>query len=219
MSQPFQVAIATGDDSGSTPWANFDGNWTTFKLQVGNSSDKQNFRFVPSTSSTTTWLPASGHWNSTFSAINGGPISAEDYYARRGVGFYDGVQNLGFSGGNSSSYEPKNTGDILGLSGGLKPGDIFGPDYDAVGELGIDTLFLNNGSGNQINSLIKVPILGYSSFFYYSPIVGLGFENYNDDPVNYVTFMQSLADSQIIPSHSFGYTAGAYRGTYTLIEN
>jgi hypothetical protein len=186
----------------------FDGNWSTFNIQVGGGpSESQNFRATVSTSSFSIWLPEPG--NCTNSSAS---FSSSDCAATRGVGFYEGAQSLGYDGSRSNTSRALDLVN-MDIGGQLDPGTLFGSEYLATGMLWVDYLYMSSGTGSStVNSSDQVPIYGYRDIEYYLPTFGIGYGAVEDTGSNVTTnsTLLSMATAGVIPSQSWGYTAGAY---------
>jgi hypothetical protein len=184
----------------------FDGNWSTFDIQIGGGpGGPQNFRATVSTSSFGIWLPDAG------SCINSSAsFSISDCAATRGVGLYNGTQSLGYNGSRSSTSTFLNGMDPdIGI--GVSVGSLFGPEYVVDVMLWSDYLYMNSSNApiTGYNSSGKVQIYSYGYTRYYLPTFGIGngivFSTVSTDST-----LLSMATAGVIPSQSWGYTAGAY---------
>jgi hypothetical protein len=193
------IELRTATDDAEA-WVDYEGRWSAFNLQVGNGTQRQNFRFVPSTSSYTAWLPPPGLCADFQRPI--GPCSLE-----RGIGLYEGQQSTGFLSNRSASFEPhQNTKVKIGPFDGS---DIFGLGYDVNTTFGSDVLWIQDANNTWIRGPRRSPILSTPSELYSSTMLGLGFGNFELVGEVFSSFTKSLSDLAMIPSRSWGYTAGA----------
>jgi hypothetical protein len=207
--------MAAGDEDG---WGDYDGLCTLFNLQIGNDAQKQNFRFVPSTSSFTTWLPL---YERCFILVNSSskyplwPTTLDKCAEESGVGTYEGTQNIGFNGSFNRPSYTEFEGETLDLGSSLQPADLFGQSYFGVsGVAGLDWVSLQlAGNDSWYQALNHTPIFGLDTVLYMLPTLGLGFGQYVSGlgPA-YTSFMNTVSDTFVIPSRSWGYTAGAHYG-------
>ncbi|KAG0648252.1 hypothetical protein D0Z07_5497, partial [Hyphodiscus hymeniophilus] len=167
-----------------------DGAWSTFVIRVG--TPAQVFRVFISTTSEERWVPVPEGCLST-DPINCGAL--------RGVLPFEGQESSGFQINASSTWIPVNLYE-LGLDADL--------NYTGNGEYGFDTvgLQITDSGGVTLNDSI---VAGIATKDFYLGEFGLG-----PKPTNFTTFdnpqqsfMWSLRNQSLIPSLSWGYTAGA----------
>jgi hypothetical protein len=199
--------------TGVQEWGEFDGNCTLFNLEVGNNVQRQNFRFVPSTSSFTTWLPNLQGCNVNKSESPSTPSDQTKCAEQRGVGLYNGQQSGGFDGALSLSYN-KSDIEYLDLGADLQPTEVFGLSYNKTGLSGFDYLTMETMDNGRptLQSSNGTTIFGYATWDYFLATVGLGFGEWKSHLTTLTpipSFMKSIADNFTIPSRSWGYTAGA----------
>ena len=172
-------------------WDGHNGLWNTFEVRVG--TPPQAFRVIPYTAEQDLWVVHPD------GCLPEDP--AECAYDRGALPFQD-ANSTGFQSNESSTWAPVGIytlsphGERMGYTGN---GD-FGLDVVALGESGADELEL---PGQVVAAIAdKDYFLGH---------FGLGalpsnFTSFNDPASNYLA---TLADRKIIPSLSYGYTAGA----------
>jgi hypothetical protein len=183
-----------------------DGRWSTFNLQVG--SQLQNFQVVVSTSSFDTWLPIPPGCPSS-------PVTPSDCPSSRGVGPLDGTQSDGYDGTKSNTAGGQVSLEILNV-GKLDTSSLFGPSYSNVtAQVWADDLYMSSSTGPSTvrNSSSQVPICGIIDTAYYLSSIGVGVGVHKTTVGrNLNSTIEAMAASGAIPSHSWGYTAGAYYG-------
>ena len=177
----------------SQTWDGNDGSWSTFIISVG--TPPQTFRVLPVTRADETWVPTPAGCSQSSDLPNCGNL--------RGVDAFQNAVSEGFEKNQSSTWVENGTFNLL-LQNDLTL------DSSATGDFGFDTLSLGNDSHSL--SLEHQVVTGVASTAFWLGIFGL-----SPSPVNLTTpvpsFMQNLADQNLIPSLSFGYTTGAkYRG-------
>lgn len=159
--------------------------WSSFALRVGNPA--QSLRVLPSTAGQAIWAVA------TDGCASGPAVIGDCARARAGT--------LNFN--NSLTWEPKGIHSLaleanFGFAG---ISAMYGLDTVALG-------FSNHTGGPLLNKQI---VAGLETNLYYIGTFGLGQQPTNitgyDD--GYPSFLTSLASHNVIPSRSWGYTAGA----------
>lgn len=203
----------------SNKFDSYDGSWSTFNLNVGSTGNFQAFRFLPSTSSFSTWLPNAQGCNFTASDFSDQSQLPADVYScasSRGVGNYNGNQSTGFIDSNPIGEEK-----LQDLGQDLTPANVFGSDYaDLGGTLSLESLSLNSAlasSTSEIDTSNKVPVYSIQTWDYYLPTLGLGIGNLvlgqND---TYSSALSVLAATNATSSLSWGYTAGTSYSRFAL---
>ena len=177
----------------SQTWDGNDGSWSTFIISVG--TPPQIFRILPATRADETWVPTPAGCSQSSDLPNCGNL--------RGADAFQNAASEGFEENQSSTWVENGTFSLL-LQNDLTL------DSSATGDFGFDTLGVGNDSHRL--SLEHQVVTGVASTAFWLGIFGL-----SPSPVNLTapvpSFMQNLADQNLIPSLSFGYTAGAkYRG-------
>lgn len=183
----------------SKHWEGNDGPWSSFMLRIG--TPEQSIRVFPSTVSPETWVP-----------VPEGCVGTDpsDCGARRGIEPFNGRGSTGFQSNISKSWELSGIYDInlekgLGITG--------------FGKFGFDKIGF--GYPNTPDFQLEHQILGGIAIKdYYLGVFGLSprptnFSSYADPQPS---FMASAKKAGLIPSLSFGYTAGApYRESMTSL--
>lgn len=168
-----------------------DGDWSTFILRVG--TPAQSFRVLPATNGQETWVPLIQACVPNITASCGDA---------RGVNGFDQQPHGGFENNRSSTWVKEGIFD-LGAEAQL--------GYQGNGLYGYDTVGLAiQGSGGP--TLDHQTVAGFVTNDFYLGLFGLGpkpanFSDFNDPTPS---FMRNLVDQRIIPTKSFGYTAGAH---------
>lgn len=177
----------------SQTWDGNDGSWSTFIISVG--TPPQTFRVLPATRADETWVSTPAGCSQSSNLPNCGNL--------RGVNAFQNAVSEGFEKNQSSTWVENGTFSLL-LRNDLTL------DSSATGDFGFDTLGLGNDSRRL--SLEHQVVTGVASTAFWLGIFGLSPSSINlTAPVP--SFMQNLVDQNLIPSLSFGYTAGAkYRG-------
>jgi hypothetical protein len=177
-----------------------DGAWSTFNIQVG--TPGQSFHILPSTRSSETWV------------IDPLGCTSEDPSncpSLRGVQPFNGQASPGFESNQSSTYT---LGGLyaLGLDQNL--------NYTGNGSYGADVVALNGGNGSNGGiSLSNQVVASIASKDFFLGIFGLGIRpiSFSSSSKPVPSFLTSLMDAKLVPSLSFGYTAGAqYRKSLML---
>ena len=173
----------------SQHWDGNDGSWSSFYIRVGN--PEQRFRVFPATNAQETWIP-----------LPDGCISSDlpDCAARRGVEIFRGKKSSGFQTNESSTWTSMGLYD-LAIENKL--------DFSGNALYGLDTIGLGVSNPGGL-SLAEQVVGGMATKDFYLGIFGLGPKpaNFTDTPIP--SYMKNLRDQNLIPSLSFGYTAGAY---------
>ena len=166
-----------------------DGSWSTFTIRVG--TPPQTFRVLPATNSDETWVPVPAGCKSTGYPKNCGDL--------RGVNPFQISPSLGFDKNASSTWVENGIYNLL-MEQNL------GLDDSANGDYGFDSVGLGNTPTGP--TLPHQVVAGIATNAFWLGYLGLG-----PKPVNFSTsipsFMKTLADQNMIPSLSYGYTAGA----------
>jgi len=175
----------------SQQWDGNDGYWSTFDVNVG--TPGQNFRVLPSTAGSETWVPLPDGCQTN------APSNCPQL---RGVENFDSAASTGFMHNRSSTWK-ENGIYTLDLETRL---DIHGNGfygYDNV-SLGATTDSSKLSLGNQV-------LAGIADTNYFLGLFGLGIRpisfSSNSQPTS--SFMSTAFNQSKIPSLSYGYTAGA----------
>ena len=178
----------------SSDWSGNDGNWSTFDLAVG--SPAQSFKVLPSTLTSETWVP-----------VSEGCSTASDLLAcagSRGVGY----PNLGFQTNASTTWSQ------IGIYELTTEQKLYG---DAeTGLYGLDTVSLN-GTGSP-HKLENQTVAGIATADFWLGSFGLGIQasEFSVLPSGVPSLLSSIRQQKLIPSLSFGYTAGASYSRWSI---
>lgn len=170
-------------------WDGNDGSWSTFIIRVG--TPEQTFRILPATNGQETWVPVP----------QGCLLNDSNSCGHlRGAEPFKGAPSNGFQV-NASSTWVANDFYTLGSEQNL--------NYSGNGEYGFDTVKLGTQDGGL--SLAGQVVAGIATKDFYLGIFGLGPKpaNFSDFPDPKPSYMRTLVDKNLVPSLSFGYTAGA----------
>ena len=171
-------------------WDGNAGNWSTFIIRVG--TPPQPFQVLPSTSSHQIWIPVPS--GCTYAdPPNCGTL--------RGALPFHGTSSAGFLSNQSSTWIEYGIYD-LGIESSLNLTGNGDYGYDTIG-LGLD-----NSTGLTLTHQV---VAGIATSDFYLGQLGLdprpsNFTT-NDDPIP--SYLWQLSNSTLIPSLSYGYTAGA----------
>jgi hypothetical protein len=198
---PFAVDMVTETDtttpspisfSPSQDWDGMDGQWSSFIVRVG--TPEQNFRVFPAPAMGETIVPIDDGCN--------GPKDLPDCGKLRGVSTFKGMPSGGLQVNESSTWSEIG---IYHLD--LKP-DL---GFTGKGLYGLDHmgLMVQNSGGpymeNAVVAAVKTKVI-WNGLFGLSP-KGSNFSEFSNPQPSYMT---NLKNKNMIPSLSFGYTAGAY---------
>lgn len=193
-----------GDTNSSTPspyvfapsqvFDGNDGRWSSLIVRIG--TPEQNFAVLPSTTGHETFIPLPD------GCTENDPANCADL---RGAYPFDGKVATGFQVNASTTWNS------LGLYT-LDLGGRLGLDGNGLYGLEKVGLQLQNSGGLTLEGQV---VAGIATKNFYLGVFGLGpkpsnFSNY-DNPVP--SFMRTLKDKRLIPSISYGYTAGS---AYTM---
>ena len=172
-----------------------DGPWPSFLITVGN--PPQQLQVLVSTEVSSTWVVAPGGC---------GPAYPVNCTGARG-GAYDSTKSSSWNG--NALYS-------LGAESNL--GNPYSAT-DQIGDFGYDTIGLPGQSGIANVSLDHQVIAAIETNNYYVGNLGLSSQNITfTDNDKSPSFLDSLRNENLIPSLSFGYTAGAsYRKAISKI--
>ncbi|KAK5119346.1 hypothetical protein LTR85_007702 [Meristemomyces frigidus] len=176
-----------------------DGNWSTFAIGVG--TPAQTFRVLPSTSGSETWVPLP-------QGCQGILANVSDCGDLRGVNDVNNAPSSGFQTNASSSWQ------TIGIYELSTEQALFGTGDDGL--YGRDTLMLDllstsTSSANQSQNLSSQTIAGVATADFWLGSLGLGTAtgNFTVQSENIPSLLDTLKSQGLIPSLSFGYTAGA----------
>ena len=195
MGNPLPVVVEP-----SQAWDGDAGSWSSFILHVG--TPPQYFRILPATITGEIWVPVPQGCT---------PTDPDDCASLRGTLPFDGNPSSGFQTNQSSTWIANGLYELdietaLNLSGNGQYG------FDSIG-IGFQT------SGNL--SLSHQVVAGIATKDFYLGVFGLGPKpaNFSNFAEPQTTFMTNLARQRLIPSLSFGYTAGAqYRQLQSFLR-
>ena len=174
----------------SQEWLGNDGSWSTFILRVG--TPPEAYQILPATNIQETWVPLS-------------QACASSDFNRcthlRGIEPDQVAAQRGFQLNQSSTWVKE------GIYNLLSEGNL---GYTGNGEYGFDTVRLGPPAldGPSLNHQV---VAGVVTTDFYLGLFGLGpkpanFSDFNDPIPSY---MKTMVDKKMIPSMSYGYTAGA----------
>ncbi|KAF9630222.1 putative peptidase aspartic protein [Lasiodiplodia theobromae] len=171
-------------------WDGVDGNWTAFQISVG-TPHPQDFRVLISTRGSAPWVPipdACNGFDSNCPTLRG----VEPYLNRPSPGF---LRNKSESWTNLSTYDLP-----LETDHGWTGNGLFGYDKVSLGYNG-------NSKALAVNNTL---VVGMNSTSYWMGLLGIGRTNIGvDGGPDIDSFISNLKKQGIIPSLSYGYTAGA----------
>ena len=170
----------------SNQWLGNDGWWSTFMVKIG--TPPQEFQILPATNTQETWVPV--------------PLACSSYNfsdcpQQRGAS----DSSSGFNSNRSSTWEKEGIYNLVSEAG---------LGYVGNGDYGFDTVELGESSRGGVKLQHQV-VAGIVEEDFWVGLFGLGpkpanFSGFNDPRPS---FMRSLVDQNLIPSLSYGYTAGA----------
>lgn len=173
----------------SQVWDGNDGSWSTFIVRVG--TPEQTFRLLPATNDQETWVP-----------VPQGCLSSdpENCGSLRGAEPFNGAPSNGFQVNASSTWVANGFYTLV---------SEHNLNYSGNGLYGFDTVRLGTQDGQL--SLAGQVVAGIATKDFYLGIFGLGPKpaNFSDFTDPKPSYMRTLVDQKLIPSLSFGYTAGA----------
>lgn len=181
------VVAPSGDFDGN------DGKWSTFYINIGDdgSGRGQNFKVLIFTSSPVTMVPQQTEWCNS------------DCAAKRGVMVFNGEQPLGFESQQSKAWKDAGIYTIPlphWWSGTKNLSATWGSENVGLGE-----------SSKQSDILASQWVMEYTFKDFYMGSFGLAVGAVNPGSGSKDPFLANLNSSaQLIPSVSYGYTAGAY---------
>ena len=181
----------------SLAWDGNDGQWSTFIIRVG--TPPQSFRVIPSTLSNQIVIPL----------VDGClPTDPTNCGALRGAYAFNDHDSSGFLVNSSSTWNNNGLYEvILDRFLGYQNNALYG--YDNVG------LQVENSGGLDLKNQT---VAGIATKDFYLGLFGLAPEptNFSSFADPKPSFMTTLKDQKKIPSLSYGYTAGAKYGSFTL---
>lgn len=178
-------------------WDGDTGPWSTFSIRIGN--PPQGIRILPSTSSSEVLVPVPEGCEGTLSNV-------PDCGDLRGI---DNFANRGFQTNASSTWS---TVGIYELTLGES---LFNVTDNAL--YGLDTVTVDTAIGDNNSQIISQTIAGIASANYWLGSLGLGTSeaHFPTREHGVPSLLSSMKSAALIPSLSFGYTAGARYGQST----
>ncbi len=129
------------------------------------------------------------------------------------------------SGCQAPSCDPSSRGGTFNISesrswngtGNYSLGIEFNLNYRDTGTYGLDTVALGMASSIGGSPLDSQVVAGIETYTYYVGMFGLGPQptNFTDFSEPHPSFLSTLKSNQLIPSLSWGYTAGARYREYS----
>lgn len=163
------------------PRDDVNGPWSSFALRVG--SQQQIARVLVSTAGQATWVVLPDGCKAPICApsLRGGTFNINESQTWNGTGNYS-----------------------LGIELNL--------NYSYVGAYGLDTVALGFSSSNGGPPLDSQVVAGIETNSYYMGMFGLGPQptNFTNFSEPHPSFLSTLKSKNLIPSLSWGYTAGAH---------
>jgi len=175
----------------SQDWDGNDGSWSTFSINVG--SPGQDFNVLVSTSASATFIPVPEGCPSTEPA---------NCASLRGVQSFSGASSPGFQPNLSSTWT------TIGIYSLDLEAHL---NYSGNGLYGYDRVGLGTAQEKSGLSLERQVVAGVADKDYFLGLFGLGAQpsSFSSASEPIPSFLQSLRNQSLIPSLSYGYTAGA----------
>jgi len=181
-----------------------DGSWSTFAITVG--SPPQEFRVLPATVGEEVLVPVvEGCQGPLTNVSNCGDL--------RGANIFQGQSSRGFQRNNSTTWnelprDPYVLGDAQNLYGDVN-----------TGLYGLDTVALGDGArGGYGVPLQKQTVAGMDQQDFWLGTLGLRTSSANFSSDTVPSLMVALKNQSMIPSLSYGYTAGRSYGTLATVS-
>jgi hypothetical protein len=173
------------------------GQWSTFTIGVG--SPPQRFRVLPSTKIPETWV------TSNLGCIASDP---QNCYQLRGGENFNGNPPSGFQPNASTTWNQ------IGLYNAQAESYL---NLTGAGEFGSDILSLNGGNGSSTGDGVSLggQVIGaVADKSFLLGYLGLSFQpsGFSSTTSSKQPMLQNFYENKLIPSQSYGYTAGAYYG-------
>jgi hypothetical protein len=198
---PFVIS-ESGDFQG------IDGNWSTFKLNVG--SPAQEFQVLISTVGSVSWIPSYRPPDNACPWLFNDYPNPDDCDSERGIVSTLAGETTGFNSSNSNSWTPAGPGDLV-LSDDMKINDYYGSNYSTALVWGTDTFLVRSNDGGMLDQDDVAFALNAENVNLFLGSIGLGFGTISfGQSQHFQTLMQLLSNSSKIPSASWGYAAGAH---------
>ena len=173
-----------------------DGQWSTFIVRIG--TPPQDFRVLPSTAGQETWVPNPEGCTAS---------DPTDCGYSRGVQKFNGQQGTGFQSNESSSWQALG---VYSLDLETNLDYETNVSYAGAGLYGFDTIGLQveNSGGVTLDHQV---VAGIALKQFYLGCFGLGIKpaNFSSYGAPQAAFLPSAVQQNLIPSQSWGYTAGA----------
>lgn len=130
-------------------------------------------------------------------------------------------------GGCQAPCDPSSRGGVFNINesktwngtGNYSLGVELNFNYDFVGAYGLDKVALGFGSSIGGPPLDSQVVVGIETEFYHVGMFGLGTQptNFTDFSEPHPSFLSTLKSKYLIPSLSWGYTAGAHYREYIFV--
>jgi hypothetical protein len=174
-------------------WDGNDGKWSTFVINIGDvkgEGNGQDFRVLISTSSPVTQVPRQADW-----------CDDAECAARRGIEAFQGRQSLGLQ------MDPSNGWNQNGMFNFLTP--HWWSDRKINSTYGNTAVGLGPSSGQNSSVLPGQVVVANDAEEFFMGSFGLETVAVNTGGGPQASFLESFVQNQLIPSRSYGYTAGA----------
>lgn len=173
-------------------WDGNDGSWSTFRIGVG--TPPEDFRVLVSTKGFQTWVPHADGCTKADDVSNCASL--------RGAEHFRTASSVGFQSNQSSTWQAIGEQD-LDLETNL--------GYGGQGQYGYDTVYLGASQETDTISLDRQVVAGLKDKDYFLGMLGLSRTSSKFSTVGHEvsSLFENLKDKNIIPSWSYGYTAGA----------
>ena len=177
-------------------WDGNDGKWSTFIVQIG--TPPQDFRVLPSTAGQETWVPNPEGCT---------PSDPSNCGYARGAQVFNNQQSTGFQTNESSSWQSLGVYDLNFETNLDYENNV---SYAGQGLYGFDTVGLQVENSGAITLNHQV-VAGIALKQFYLGCFGLGVKpaNFSSYSNPQPAFLPSAVNQSLIPSQSWGYTAGA----------
>jgi hypothetical protein len=188
----------------SSTRAGIDGNWSTFLISVG--TPPQTFQIIPSTSLSESWVPLAQTCSRLPSSLHCGQSRGSDSL----------VPSNGFHPGKSTSWN------LLGIYGLSGISSLITKNYTAPGFYGRDTIVIGTSAPETLPHQLLAGTTDFTDFWLGTLGLGIKSKNFIIGPPKILSLVSYMKASNLIPSLSFGYRAGAaYRMSqnYVLVKH
>lgn len=167
-------------------WDGVDGNWTSFAVSVG--TPPQSFRVLPATLNAGITVPDAG-------ACQGWLSNVTDCENQRGSN-----SNNGFNLVNSNTWVQNSIYKVFQQQ----------TFYDETGVYGTDTVSIGRSGGSNNATVQRQTVITISQIDFWLGSIGLSSSSSTLRGYTPQTLLTSLKNASVIPSLSFGYTAGQH---------